>query len=462
MSDLQWLHSGGAFNKEPANDLGSFPSKFGLSGSSREKVDDDDPPPSPNVMNNLFDDVMPEEAADGITDYRCFYIWNPSPTTAIENAAVEITECPPPCASVSITGPIINFGSRLVNDVQVVHIDCEEVLVQNPYGGPGGTPTPEGSDGGVIGPGGGGTFPPGPGGVQIPGGFAPLMFTANEPDPGGFVILDTEFGPPFTIYWKNSFALFGADLQAALTSLPWCSAVSVAGANPYIVTFKSEVGNRNVQLMRVIQNDLLVKGVGRYNTVTYYSSDTWNGYGDFSVKTVYPISEYVQPTGILRIYNPLTGIWDGYPYYSFSGNIFNLSIPLAFNMVGFIGNFPPWGDVDDSQNWQRGTISPETDTPLAVPWGVVEAPILDKNCQVCIYKKIQGSPINTYAKPIKKDTEAPDTTTLDMNPKYIGNLKPNEGFYLWCQRIIPAGAPPCLQVNFNLRLTATAVNWPLT
>jgi hypothetical protein len=441
MGNLQWLHSGGSFNKEPANDLGSFPSKFGISGEFVGEFAGE-----PNVMNNLFDDVMPEEAADGITDYRCFYIWNPSPITAIENAAVAITECPP-------CGPIINFGSKLVDDVQIVHIDCHEVLVEEPYGGPGGTPTPEAPP-----PGGNA----GPGGVQIPGGFAPLMFNPSIPDSGGFVIIDTEFGPPFTIYWKGSFALFGADLQAALISLPWCSGVTVAGSNPYTVTFQAEVGNRNVQLMRVVQNDLLVKGVGRYNTVTYYSTDPWNGYGDFSVKTVYPISDYVQPSGMLRIYNPLTGIWDGYPYYSFSGDIFNLSIPLAFNMVGFIASVPPYNDVNDPQNWQRGTISPETDTPLAVPWGVVEAPILDKNCQVCIYKETQGSPINTYAKPIINDRATPDTTALDMNAKYIGNLKPNEGFYLWCQRIVPPGAPPCWQVNFNIRLTATAVNWPLT
>jgi hypothetical protein len=408
-------------------------------------------------MNNLFDDVMPEEAEDGLTDYRCFYIWNPSPKIAIENADVKITECPPPCASVSVTGPIINFGSRLVNDVQKLHIDCHEVLVENPYGGPGGTLPPESP----TPPGG----PPGPGGVQKPGGFAPLMFNPSVPDSGGLVIIDTEFGPPFTIYWKGSFALFRDDLEAALTSLPWCSKVTVTGTNPYTVTFKAEVGNRNVQLMRVVQNNLLVKGVGRYNTVTYYGEEAWNGYNDTQVKTVYPISDYVQPSGILRIYNPLNGIWEAYPYDSFLGNIFTLANPLKFNMVGFIGNLlpaGPSGDVNDPQNWQRGKPSPETDTPLAVPWGVVEAPILDKNCQVCIYKTIQGSPINTYAKPIKVDTEAPDTTGLDLSSKYIGNLKPNEGFYLWCQRIIPPGTPPCWQVNFNINLTATAVDWPLT
>lgn len=402
MADLQWLHSGGSFNKEPSNDLGSFPSKFQISG---------EPPGEPNVMNNLFDDVMPEEAQSGLTDYRCFYIWNPSPTTAIENASMSITECDAPCSGVPITGPVVNFGSNLIDDVQILEIDCAGFEMQ--------------------------------------------------PDPGGFVILDTEFGPPFTVYW-TSFAQFGTDLQARLNELPWCSAVTVTGTNPYTITFTGEAGHRNVQLMRVIQNDLLVKGVGRYNTVTYYSCEDWNGYGDFQVKTVYPISNYVQPSGNLRIYNPLTGLWDVYAYSSFSGNIFNLSEPLQFNMVGFVGTCPPTGNISDSQNWQRGTISPETDTPLAVPWGVIEAPILDKNCQVCIRKQTQGSPINTYAKPIKTDTEVPDNTGLDMNTKYIGNLRPNEGFYIWVERITPPNAMPCLQVNFNLRLIATAVNWPLS
>jgi hypothetical protein len=420
MAELQWLHSGGSFNKEPARDLGNFPSKFEISGV---------PPGAYNIMNNLFDDVMPEEAKTGIIDYRCFYIWNPSPIIAIENATVEITECPPPCASIPITGPIINFGSKLVDDVQIVEINCKEILVESPYGGPG---------------------------------FAPLtMFDPNIPDNGGFVIIDTEFGPPFTIYWKGNFAQFGVDLQAALRSLPWCSSVTVTGTNPYTVTFYGEVGNRNVQLMRVIQNELLVKGVGRYNTVTYLSSDYYNGYGDSKVKTVYPISDYVQPYGNLRIYNPLTGLWDAYPYDSFLVDEFNLLKPLEFNMVGYRGYNPPFGDVDDAQNWQRDFPSPEIDTTLATPWGVVEAPILDKNCQVCIYKETQGSPINTYAKPIKTDIETPDTTALDMNSKYIGNLRPNEGFYLWVQRIIPANANPCWQVDFNIRLTAMAVDWPL-
>jgi hypothetical protein len=403
MADLQWLHSGGSFNKEPSNDLGAFPSKFEISG---------EPPGEPNVMNNLFDDVMPEEAQIGMTDYRCFYIWNPSPTTAIENASMTITECPPPCSGVPETGPVVNFGSKLVDDVQIVQINCVGFEMQ--------------------------------------------------PDPGGFIIFDTEFGPPFTVYWTD-FVQFGVDLQARLNELPWCSAVTVVGANPYTVTFTGEAGHRNVQTMRVIQNDLLIKGVGRYNTVTYFSCDPWNGYGDFQVKTVYPISHYVQPSGDLRIYNPLTGLWDVYPYSGYSGDIFTLTTPLLFNMVGFIGNCPPWGNIDDPQNWQRGTVnSPVTDTTLAVPWGVIEAPIRDKNCQVCIYKQTQGSPINTYAKPIKTDIEVPETTGLDMNAKYIGNLKPNEGFYIWVERITPAGAGPCLQVFFSLRLVATAVNWPLS
>ena len=385
-----WLHSGGSFNKEPDNDLGNYPSEFKIGGA-------------PNVMNNLFDDVVPEESIAGLVDYRCFYIWNSNVTSAIININLELNQCVD-------CGSDIEYGSKFIDDVQIVTINCS--------------------------------------------GFE------DQPDDGGYVIFDTEFGAPFTVYW-HEWCQFGSDLQSRLNEQPWCSSVTVTGCNPYTVTFTGEAGNRKVQLIRVVQNNLLSKGVGRFNTVTYFSCDEWNGYADFLVQTVQIITDYVPKSGTLRIYNPLTGLWDAYTYNNHDDHTFYLNNPLQFNLVGFLGSCPPTGDVDDPENWQRWKASPVTDSKLPVPWGVVEAPLQDKTCLVSIDKDIVGNPINNIAVPIVKDIILPEVTIFTTVPLYIGNLRPNEGFYMWIKRTTAPGTSPCLRDSFDIRLVATEVSWPL-
>jgi hypothetical protein len=400
---IRWLHSGGNFNKEPENDLGNYPSQFDVAGF-------------PNVMNNLFDDIMPEEAASGLIDYRCIYVWNPRVTEAVECINLNLDQCYPTC------DPLIEYGSKFLNDIQVVQICCSAT-----------------------------------------GSLSP------EPDYGGYVIFDTEWGAPFTVYWYDS-CQFGADLQARLTEIPWCGSVTVIGCNPYTVEFKNDgsgcgVGNRNVQLMRVVQNHLHLKGLCRYNSVTYYGCEQWNGFGDYQVKVVQEISSYVPPFGTLRIYNPLTGLWDSYTYDTRDNYNFYLTNPLLFNLVGFRGTCQNFviGDPDDPQNWQRDAPSPVWDAPLSVPWGVVEAPCDDKLCHVNIYKQQTGHPINNIAKPILDDYLAPEVTppSWTIGPLLVGNLRPTEGFYLWVKRTTPPGAGPCLQDYFNLTVNGTGVSWPL-
>lgn len=272
MGELLWLHSGGAFNKEPENDLGNYPSKFQISG---------EPPEETNTMNNLFDDVMPEET--DMIDYRCFYLWNPNTTVAIEGIELELEQC-------DMCGSDIEYGSKLQNDIQTITIICKD---------------------------------------------------GSDPDIGGFVIFDTEFGPPFTIFWKGDYCVFRDDLQAALRLQPWCEEVTVKGCNPYEVEFKGGAGNRNVCIMRVVQNDLVNFGLCRYNTQIYFSCDIWNGYGDQIILTVQPISDHVPQVGTLRIYNPLTGLWDAYDYDSHDDYSFDITRPLEFNLVGFLGSCPP-------------------------------------------------------------------------------------------------------------------------
>ncbi|NIQ14485.1 MAG: hypothetical protein GTO02_08805, partial [Candidatus Dadabacteria bacterium] len=378
MGELLWLHSGGAFNKEPENDLGNFPSKFQISG---------EPPAELNRMNNLFDDVMPEEA--GMTDYRCFYIWNSYTEIAIEGISMELQQC-------LECGSDIEHGSKLQNDIQEITITCTN---------------------------------------------------ESEPDIGGFVIFQIEMGAPFTVYYNGDWCQFRNDLQARIREQPWCELVTVEGCNPFTVEFRGGVGNRNMQMIKVIQNDLTNFGLCRYNTQIYFACDAWNGFGDEIVLVVQPISNHVPLSGILRIYNPLTGLWDEYPYHNHDTYRFFLTRSLEFNLVGFLGSCPPIGiepapDLgpgyyislyNDPKNWQRWYPSPvyyggypAGPNRLPAPWGVVEAPCDKDYCQVCIVKKQEGSPINSIAEPILTEFTAPDSefSTLIF---VVGNLKPNEG-----------------------------------
>lgn len=414
MGELLWLHSGGAFNKEPENDLGNYPSQFEISGEPPEEIN--------ATMNNLYDDVMPEEA--GTVDYRCFYLWNPNTAAAIENIQLQLSQC-------DDCGSDIQYGSKLQNDIQKISITC--------------------SDG-------------------------------SEPDKNGFVIFDIEFGSPFTVYWTGSWAAFGADLQARINEQVWCDEVIVTGTNPFTVEFKGGVGNRNVQLIRVVQNDLTNYGLCRLNTQIYFACDKWNGYGDTVVLVVQPISDHIPLTGTLRIYNPLTGLWDAYDYSNHDTYTFSLNEKLKFNLVGFLGSCPPTGLIqaggkppgtkisayNDPQNWQRWYPSPVyyggypggSPEPLPAPWGVLEAPC-DKNyCQVCIIKTQEGSPINSVAKPILTEFIEPDSQFSKMTYN-VGNLRPNEGFFWWTQRTTPSVISCCLRDYFDIQAAGVKVTWPL-
>lgn len=410
MGELLWLHSGGAFNKEPENDLGNYPSKFQISGEPSEEQ---------NTMNNLYDDVMPEES--GMIDYRCFYLWNPYTVVAMEAIELELEQC--------TCGSDIQYGSVLRNDKQEISIIC--------------------SNGSV-------------------------------PDIDGYVIFDTEFGAPFTVYYRTDWCDFAADFEARIREQAWCEDVIVKDCNPFTVEFAGGVGNRNVRLIRVVQNNLTNYGLCRYNTQIYFSCDPWNGFSDSLVLVVQPISNHVPQQGTLRIYNPLTGLWDSYPYTSHDLYTFTLSKPLEFNLVGFLGSCPPVGEVpnpsapayninlyNDPKNWQRWYPSPAyygdatgVPLPLPVPWGVIEAPC-DKNyCQVCIKKVQEGSPINTIAKPILTEFTQPDSVLFSKDPYLVGNLRPNEGFHWWIQRSTPV-ASCCLRDYFDIRVVGTKVTWPL-
>lgn len=371
---IVWLHSGGAFNKNPDLDIGNYPSEFAIATPT---------------MNNLFDNVTPQETADGLIDYRCFYIFNKNSDQNIESIVLDLN--PPQCSD----GSSILFGSKFADDIQQITV-------------------------------------------------------LGTPDEVGYVIFDTEFGTPFTVEWGGSIATFASNFQTKIQLLPWCSAVTTGSvtANSFQVTFTGDVGNRLVKNIRVVQNNLLNKDWSTYNTVTYSGSDSFNGTGDLEIKTTRVINdEYVEPSGVLRVYDIDTGLYKPISYTSYMSNIFVLSSPITINIPGLLAATP--------------TPVLISDIILAEPWGWLEAPIIDHTAEICIEKIQYGSPINSIAVPITSDTDTPDASFSGSSTP-IGILRPHEGFFVWIKRITSAGTSPMANDCFHLTLTGVATSWPPT
>lgn len=73
-SDISIVLSGGSFNADINLSLGGNPSSTPLIGT----------------LNNLFDNISEEQSLSGITDYRCFYIFNDNDNDTFYNVKVWI------------------------------------------------------------------------------------------------------------------------------------------------------------------------------------------------------------------------------------------------------------------------------------------------------------------------------------------------------------------------------------
>ena len=60
-NDIAIVLSGGETNIDPNASIGGIPSTTPLQD---------------NIIDNLFGDVAPTDATNGLTDYRCFYVFN--------------------------------------------------------------------------------------------------------------------------------------------------------------------------------------------------------------------------------------------------------------------------------------------------------------------------------------------------------------------------------------------------
>jgi len=312
-----------------------------------------------NPMNNLFSDVKPSDATDGYIDYRCFYIANKKPDITYTNVLLTLTS-DDLCSTIDI-------GSKLENDQQRITV-------------------------------------------------------FSTPDVGGYIILQTEFGSPFTCYWTGSAATFANEIQTKIRMTFLCDDVTVTYEGgpviSYLVEFAGVAQNRKVGLIQLLQNNFVSQQGPEYRVASYISADPFNGSGDTQVKVIYPIQ--APDSGIVNVFNVSTDSFDHMNYISYIDDTFYLTTPLTTNLV-------PGDEV-----WVDLTTPQKT--------AVVE-----------ITKVTDGSPIQQIAEVIESPTDEPDwdeDNTLD-----VGTLLPGDSFFVWVKRDTGAGTPGCTG-NFTITLTA--------
>lgn len=71
-NDITFVYSGGSNNLDPSKSIGGSPSINAINGT----------------LNNLFSNINREDSEEGVTDYRCFYIFNNSENDALFNVSV--------------------------------------------------------------------------------------------------------------------------------------------------------------------------------------------------------------------------------------------------------------------------------------------------------------------------------------------------------------------------------------
>lgn len=345
------FHSGGPNNTNPDSDLGGPPSDFPIANKT---------------LNNLFDDISPEERSSGFIDYRCFYFINKNPNAFILEPIISLSQ--------DALGSQIEYGFNVQDEVQRL------------------------------------TF-------------------SGIPDDVGYIVLATEFGPPFKADYEGSFGVFAANIQAALNLLPYCETCTATynAVNPpnIEILFNGRAGRRKTRLIQLIANRLQSTAGGHFRAETWSGSSLFNHTGTSIIRVVYtnptlPDQTYPVP-GVIYAFDVTTGLYVEYTYTSINlaTKEFNLSTPLTFDIV-------PYDEI-------------------YVP------PIDDKDYLVKITKTVEGSPINTIADFVESKTTAPDVT-FGTTPINLGTIFAFEGFPVWIQRTTPANIPTVANDSFDVDL----------
>jgi hypothetical protein len=71
-NDITFVYSGGSNNIDPTKSIGGSPSINAINGT----------------LNNLFSNINREDSEEGVTDYRCFYVFNNSDIDALFNVSI--------------------------------------------------------------------------------------------------------------------------------------------------------------------------------------------------------------------------------------------------------------------------------------------------------------------------------------------------------------------------------------
>jgi hypothetical protein len=372
---VKWVHSHGRDNKNPDYDLGGPPSMFEI---------------AVKPMNNLFDDLTPEDTAPiiGHTDYRCFYIMNKRQDGTLRNVTVTLNT-DDACAE-------IQFGAKAQNDQQKI---C------------------------FIG----------------------------HPDENGYVILKTEWGPPFTCivpYFSGTpfvdWSEFANVIQSRIREQhDFCTTVTVTLQNTlpdppdgaeYLVTFNGDLGNKKIDLIQLIQNTLVSQRGPEYRVLEAVPGDTYNGTGDSQILVTQIIDSGVPSAGGLWYFNPGKQKFEHTTYNLYNVDTFFLDNPLP--------DLGPQGRLGTNDEiW-------------------VDLPEL-KGCVVKIARKQEGWPVGQIAQIIEKETNVPTDWQNAGTTLNVGVVRPNEGFFLWVRRYVTSGHSGCT-ASFSITLTAEVVSWPYT
>lgn len=358
---MLYFHSGGPNNTSPSLDIGGAISEFEIATAS---------------LNNLFDDISPQEDEDGLIDYRCLYIKNPYSDLYLTNPTLSINQ--------NVGGSSIEFGIREVNEVQR------------------------------------------------------LTFLGGQPDEDGYIILETEFGPPFVASVDNAADLstLATNIQNVLQEFPYCSsctAVFTASTPPTIdISFLGQVGKRKTKLTKIVANRLYSTTGGHFLPANCQGDPTCNQVGSSIIRVINPIpldeSSYPVP-GIIYAFNDSTGLYVGLTYTAidYINKEFTLSAPLTFSLV-----------VTEPESDQ------EAFNEVYVP------PIDDKQFLVKIEKINEGSPINTVANILPQDTIAPSNVSFDVVDISLGTIFALEYLPVWIKRTTTAATSPMANDYFNL------------
>ena len=181
--DIVYFMSGGSGNSNPSNSIGGDPSSSPISG----------------LVNNLFDNISPEETVAGKTDYRCFYIFNQNGIDSLYNTIFYLN-------SQISGGSGITIGVKEATDVQQINIS--------------------GIDG-------------------LPGTFT----IAYE-------------GDPVTVAYDSDLAVWSANLQDGINNNTSLSGVvsnassSASGSASFSLSFEGEDNNRYHELITLVSNDM--------------------------------------------------------------------------------------------------------------------------------------------------------------------------------------------------------------